>query len=87
MSRGAGPAAEYEIHRNLFSTEERRRDSFHSSRLCRKAHFRCSPPNQLLPLQVVGSRLQTFFEALVNQNFDIDPAVDFTAYSVSVVSH
>src|SRR5882724_1844640 len=36
---------------------------------------------------VDGSELQPFFKALVNQNFDIDPAIDFTAYSVSVAGH
>jgi len=28
-------------------------------------------------LQVVGSQLQPFFNALVDQNFDIDPAIEF----------
>src|SRR6266699_2465528 len=36
-------------------------------------------------LQVLASQLQPFFKALVNQNFDIDPAVEFTPYSVRIV--
>ncbi len=33
----------------------------------------------------VGSQLQPFFKALVNQDFDIDASVEFTAYDVRIV--
>src|SRR6266849_9570172 len=48
-----------------------------------------SKPSHTSPsaLQVLASQLQPFFKALVNQNLDIDPAVDFTAYSVSIAGH
>src|SRR6267142_6911762 len=43
----------------------------------------------LLDVRTPSSRwqLQPFFKTLVNQNLDIDSAVDFTAYSVSVAGH
>src|SRR5712692_8536141 len=45
-----------------------------------------SKPSHTSPsaLQVLASQLQPFFKALVNQNFDIDPAVEFTALSVAI---